>query len=161
MDETGGKASATVRAAFSAECVKCGSRVTGEELLRSADTSEPVEVNENIERMRLGQCIRQGCDAARYRLIFQRIPGLDWRTIFERMEEVTAAKKEAARTQSKLGRWLSARWRVAAGVALILLVLLIRQWYLGGRIPLIREPEKFRVDPLPPSQTEPNALGIR
>ena len=160
MEETGGKISPTVRAAFSAECVMCGSCVTGEELLAVADTSESAEVNANIERLRLGQCIRQGCDAARYRLIFQRIPGLNWRTIFERMEEVTAARKETARTQSKLGGWLSAHWRIAVGVGLILLVLLIRQWYLGGRIPLIREPEKFRVDPLPPGQTEPNALGV-
>ena len=29
------------------------------------------------------------------------------------------------------------------------LLLIIRQWYLGGRIPILREPEKFRVTPSP------------
>jgi len=160
MDDTGGKKSAAVRNAFFAECVKCGSRVTGEELLAAEDAPESEDAGANLKQLRLGHCVHQGCTATHYRLTFHRSIGLDWRAIFERMEKTAAAKRNAPRTQSNFINWLTARWRVAVGVGLLLFILLIRQWYLGGRIPLIHEPEKFRVDPLPPGQTEPNAPGV-
>jgi len=31
----------------------------------------------------------------------------------------------------------------------VIVALMLRQCYLGGRIPLLREPETFRVDPAP------------
>jgi hypothetical protein len=145
-----------IRSAFCAECVKCGSRVTGEELLSSADAPESEEGNSNLKRMRLGHCIQQDCDAVNYRLVFYRRAGLKWRAVFARMEEAARENKEMATATAGLniGSWLSARRRVLAGIAVLVLLLLIRQWYFGGRIPLLREPEKFRVDPLPPGQTE-------
>ena len=39
-----------------------------------------------------------------------------------------------------------ASWRLWAALGGIALVLLARQIYFGGRIPLLREPENFRVD---------------
>jgi hypothetical protein len=47
---------------------------------------------------------------------------------------------------------VSSVWTRRAGIALaaLVVVLLVRQWHAGGRIPLIREPEHFRV------ATDPN-----
>ena len=36
--------------------------------------------------------------------------------------------------------------QVWVAMAALLLLLVIRQYYVGGRIPLLREPEKFHVD---------------
>ena len=36
--------------------------------------------------------------------------------------------------------------RVVIGVAILAMLWLLRQWYRGGTIPLIREPENFQVD---------------
>jgi hypothetical protein len=40
-------------------------------------------------------------------------------------------------------------WRAWIVVCIVMVLLLLRQCYLGGRIPLLREPEHFRVDPDP------------
>jgi hypothetical protein len=34
-------------------------------------------------------------------------------------------------------------------LAAVVMLLLLRQCYFGGRIPFLREPETFRVDPAP------------
>ena len=45
---------------------------------------------------------------------------------------------------------LMARFRLIwLVVCIVAVLLLLRQCYLGGRIPLLREPEHFRVDPDP------------
>jgi hypothetical protein len=45
--------------------------------------------------------------------------------------------------------------RLFVALAVASLLLLIRQWYRGGTIPLIREPENFQVDHLPPGRQIP------
>ena len=69
----------------------------------------------------------------------------------QRIQAEQAAASAAGRRAARLG---VAR-RVGLALVIVVLLLLFRQWYFGGRIPLIREPEKFRVDPAPPGWETP------
>jgi hypothetical protein len=42
--------------------------------------------------------------------------------------------------------------RLTLGLGILLTLLVIRQLYYGGTIPLLREPEKFKVDVVPPGE---------
>jgi len=153
---------AAIRASLLAECTKCGIHVSGDELLAIAESPDTPAPSDKVKRMRLGYCARDGCESFTYRLSFRNHPGLDWRAVFAQMEtvrqnrgELTAAEAAAGRVAARKRLWRSLK-RVAIALAIIGLLLGMRQWYVGGRIPLIREPEKFRVDPLPPGQQEPH-----
>ncbi len=155
-----GKKREAVRAALSAECTRCGIRVSGDELLAIAESADAPEQNPKIKRMRLGYCAREGCESFTYRLFFHNQPGLSWPAVFVQMEaathsqtELAAAEALARQAAARKARWQTVK-RVGIALAVVALLIVIRQWYIGGRILLIREPEKFRVDPLPPGQTE-------
>jgi hypothetical protein len=154
------KTAEAVRAALSAECMKCGIHVSGGELLAISETAEAKEPSAKVKRMRLGYCARDGCESFTYRLFFRSHPGADWPTITAQLEavgqnctELSAAQAAAKRAAARKARWRTLG-RIGIALAIIGLLLVIRQWYVGGRIPLLREPEKFRVDPLPPGQED-------
>lgn len=145
---------ALVRASLSGECVLCSQSVSGEELLEvglSEGTAEPA--NPKIARLRQGYCARNGCDSRFYRLTFRRHPDLDWAQALsqpvtvepEPTEEEMAAEEEARMRRRAQRRKLASRVGIALGVLCVFYVL--RQWYVGGTIPFLREPEKFQTDP--------------
>lgn len=156
------KASQVMSDAVVAECVKCNIHVRGDELLLIATATSDPSVHAKIKRMNLGYCARDGCESLTYLLRFNQTAGLDWEKFQEHMEaarnkrlQFFAAEAAAKRVmQQKAKQWYLRRLAIMVGVILILLV--IRQWYTGGRIPLLREPEKFRVTPAtePPDHTE-------
>ena len=45
--------------------------------------------------------------------------------------------------------------RAAVMLGMILLLWLAREWYLGGRIPFLREPEKFKIETTSSDNTWP------
>jgi hypothetical protein len=152
-DPANGNATEWVRAALSGECLKCSIRVTGEELLAISTSAEDPKASAKVKRMRLGYCARDGCRPLNYRLEFRDLPGLDWQVFVAQLEAVKehriqlAAAEAAARQAAKHRiNWHALR-RFGIALVIILLLLIIRQWYLGGRIPILREPEKFRVTP--------------
>ncbi len=143
-----------VRTSLSGECVLCGQGVTGEELLDvGADESAAEPASPKMARLRQGYCARNGCDSRFYRLTFQPHPDLDWAQAFsppavvepEQSEEEKAAEAEA------LARKRAQRWKLAGRVGIGLFVLgmlyIARQYYTGGTVPFLREPEKFQTDP--------------
>jgi len=148
-------------AALSGECVQCGIRITGEELIELSQPAETAESNPKIARLRQGYCARNQCDSYYYRLTFRTHPDLDWTRLLSRADSVeeaqpqpTAVADETKKTTPGMGRRrLVARLLVA--LAVVSLLLLVRQWYRGGRIPLIREPENFQVDHLAPDRQVP------
>lgn len=160
-DPTSTKITEAVGAALSAECPKCGIRVSGAELLAVSTAAEDASIHPKIKRMRLGYCARDGCEALMYRLHFGQVPELDWRTVLGQMEsarnhrcELAAAEAAAKRVAIRRDKQRTiVRFAIALGI--LLLVLILRQWYVGGRIPLLREPEKFRVAPLPEENHKP------
>jgi hypothetical protein len=136
--------------ALTGECIQCNFRVTGQEL---ATLSETAAAEENkLARLRQGYCARKGCDSYFYRLRFFKHPEIDWTTILPQVE--SAMRDQAHQSDVDLGiveagksaerkRWLK---RVGMGVAAMAVLFMIRQWYFGGTIPIIRQPEKFHVD---------------
>ena len=144
-----------LRGAWSGECVQCGIQVTGEELLALSKPAEAGEANPRVARLRQGYCARNRCDSYYYRLIFTPHPDIDWTRVLsqtepQEAEHVKQADAECAAVEAaKRAVRRRMAGRVLVGVAVVALLLLIRQWFVGGTIPLVREPENFQVDPVP------------
>jgi hypothetical protein len=150
-----------LRAAVSGECVQCGIRITGEELIELSQPAKTAESDPKIARLRLGYCARNHCDSYYYRLTFRTHPDLDWTRLLSRADSVndaqappTAVEEETIKATPGVGR-RRLLGRLFVALAVVSLLLLIRQWYRGGTIPLIREPENFQVDYLPPGRQIP------
>jgi len=159
---TSTKVTDAVGAALSAECPKCGIRVTGAEMLAIPTSAEDASVHPKIKRLRLGYCARDGCESSVYRLHFGSHPDLDWTVIHAQMDAASNHRLELATTEAAAKRAAILRdkqrtiVRFAIALGILLLLLIIRQWYVGGRIPILREPEKFRVAPFPEEQQKPH-----
>jgi hypothetical protein len=138
---------AAIDTALSAECIQCGIRLSGSELLKfEGETSD----DSRVERLRSGYCARNGCDSLFYRVTCAPHPELNWPTLLDPAHELTAEEKTAAEALKKKQAHAKLRnktlIRAAIAVAALLIVFVIRQIYMGGAIPFIREPEDFRVD---------------
>ena len=152
-DESSDKITAALRVALSARCERCGTHVTGEELLVFSGLPAAQE-SARVKRLRSGHCARAECAGDEHRLIFQNHPDLDWAKLFasgkepEQPEQTEPVAAEATEVPKRASRWRTPiRVGILIGMAVLLFVL--RQLYYGGRIPLLREPEQFRVDPAP------------
>ena len=135
-----------VEDALSGECVQCSIRVSGIDLLKLPVVEE---VDPKLERIRSGYCARNGCDSNFYRVICSSHPGVDWNKLLNREREITQAKVEEQKVEVDLARTARRHrniLRTATIIGALLLVIVLRQIYVGGRIPYIREPEQFKVD---------------
>jgi len=141
------------RVGVAAECVRCGIRIYGEELHALSRPPAEEYANAKIGRLRLGDCARSGCDSYYYRLTFYPCPEVNWAEILaaiERDTEESAGQKAGEPAHNNGWRLLlhsSATRRVGVALAVVVILLVVRQWYIGGRIPLLREPHKFQVSP--------------
>jgi len=146
-----------VRDAFqtsvSAECVSCGIPISGAELFALSQPPSADHAHVKIGRLRMGDCAREKCDSYYYRLTFQTFPGADWASLISQFENGEPLPTKATRKRDGQRNWATkylSTLRVPSHIwitlAALLLVLVVRQWYLGGRIPLLREPEHFKVD---------------
>ena len=145
---------------ITAECTQCRIQVSGKELFEVG--SDPVvgqHAGPKIARMRLGDCARQGCDSMYYNLTLQPYPRVDWPAIiaqaatreFEESGVVTVKSARSRLPRIHITPKTARTMAVAVGAVLVLFV--ARQYYYGGRIPLLREPEHFRVDQASPGAT--------
>ena len=140
--------------ALSAECVLCGITVTGTDLLAvGAPAAESETDDPRIARLRQSYCARNGCHSYFYRLAFTPHPDIDWAKILPQTE-IAKTGQPAEVQEERVARdaaWRALRWklgrRVLAGLAVVAALWLLRQWYTGGTIPLVREPEHFTADP--------------
>jgi cytochrome P450 len=136
----------------SAECISCGISVSGEELYALAQPPSADHAHVKIGRLRMGDCARERCDSYYYRITFKAFPGADWARLVSQFEKGEPQRKQAGvagnqrKRLMKYVRNLRAPAHVWITVAALVLVLVVRQWYVGGRIPLLREPEHFKVD---------------
>lgn len=149
-----------VPALLSGECVQCHIRVNGEELLALSNPTAPDEADSRVGRLRQGYCARKGCNSYYYRLTFASHPDIDWANLLSQTESVNEGQssRDAAASTGAAGAKRAARLglvrRALIGMAVAVILLVIRQWYLGGRIPFIREPENFEVDHIPGARPE-------
>jgi hypothetical protein len=134
----------------SAECPVCGIRVGGNELRALAFAPSAELASAKIGRMRLGFCARQGCEAWHYAMHFWSQEGIDWARMLEAAErqEVGSSANASERQWFTALRTLTRghAGRVAAMASVVLALWLAREFYLGGRIPFLREPEKFSAE---------------
>jgi hypothetical protein len=141
------------RQGVAAECVRCGIHVYGEELYALSQPPSEKYASAKLGRLRLGDCARQGCNSYTYRLTFYPCAALDWQALLASLasQEAEAGKQNGGESLARQGWRLLAQSpsvrRAALGLVLIVLLLAVRQWYIGGRIPLLREPEKFQAAP--------------
>lgn len=150
------------RAAHS-ECPACGLRMSAQEITDLAvQPTEGAPVNPKQQRLRLGFCPRQGCDARFSIWKLSNEAGVDWSKILtgaERLEtdEATQAQVvQAADTRAARRRRIKLQLQVLAGA--ILLVLIWKWFRDGAYIPGISpKPRTFIVEPsegeLPPPPT--------
>ena len=97
-------------------------------------------------------CPNTNCKSFHCQLTFQSDERVDWKACLARTDRTLQDLEDSRAGRGK--RWRSELVRPAIiAVAAILILLLFRQLYFGGRIPLIREPEKWRVDPNPTGET--------
>jgi hypothetical protein len=146
------QALAVWREALTAQCARCGMLISGEELFAlsqpSGDNSNP-----KIRRLRLGDCARPGCESYFYSLTFRAHPLLGWPGLLDRAEAIRAelegrvSGKPATAVLAKALLHSGFTRRAAIALAVLLVLLFIRRWYGGERIPLLREPEHFKVAP--------------
>jgi len=136
--------------AISAKCTLCGFALSGEELLVLAEIPGPNEKSRMLKQLRAGHCARESCPSSHYSLLFYEHPQLNWATLLaetcpteESKPEPVGAKEQAPKSQIVVPKPV----RIGAVVGLCLLAWLWWQWRSGGRIPLLREPEHFRVTP--------------
>jgi len=142
------------RDSVTAECAECRTKIGGDELFVLAQPSDGPELNVRIHRLRLGFCANTNCQSFHCQLTFQPDNRVDWMTCLARTDQKVQDLDDSRAGRGK--RWRSELVRPAIiAVAAALILLLIRQLYFGGRIPLIREPEKWRVDP------DPNEAHLR
>jgi hypothetical protein len=139
------------KAGLTAECEQCGIHLSGEELYALSQPPSEKYANVKLGRLRLGDCARQGCQSYFYRLTFRDSPSLDWPKLIERAEAIqrgeTQASAPKASTRETLRRavFSSLAIRVALAMVLAVMLLAMRQWYLGGEIPFLRHAEHFHV----------------
>jgi hypothetical protein len=144
---------------ISTHCARCEIRLTGQEFL-IAGTNPEDEKPPKIQRVQLGYCARSDCGSNLYEVRYHRDTSIDWSAFFERMYESkskvdeTKLLEEAALRSIKQARLKKQLQQVAAGTVVIAGLLIMWQWNRGGRIPFLREPEKFRVTPLAAGQQE-------
>lgn len=138
------KTRAAVEAALSAQCVQCGIRLSGADVLALPDSTDA-----RLERLRHGYCARNGCDCHFYNVSRAPHADFDWARLMsetnasvESQAAVAAAEAAYVRRQARRGKAI----RIGVAIAALLAVYVARQLYMGGRIPFIREPEKFQVD---------------
>jgi hypothetical protein len=138
----------SIRAAISAECVKCGMHLSGEDLLDSLQTDCSTAASPKLTRLQQGYCARRGCGSYYYTLTLKPCARTDWKALVAKTELILSFGQDQAVTltrgpKRKYGVFATS---VAIGLALVMFLILLRQYYLGSPIPWVREPEDFKVD---------------
>ena len=147
------KLRAAIDQALSGECVQCGIRLSGSELLKFQEESSD---DGRVERLRDGYCARNGCESRFYKVTCAPHPQVNWPGLLNPTYELTAEEKAASVANVRGRRFTNLRKKalVRTGIlaVVLLIVFVIRQFYIGGSIPFVRQPEEFKVDrePLQP-----------
>lgn len=143
---------AVFQAHVTARCCGCDARPSSEVLgaLLVGAELEAGRPAEELGRLRQGYCLRAGCGSRFYELSFVPHPAVDWAAVGTAAAQPGGAE---GASQPALGElilrqtWQAVRaqltWQLAAVVALLLAVLVWRQWWTGGSIPFFREAKTF------------------
>lgn len=137
-----------------ATCIQCQMTLTGTEIsqLALADSATPLVDNPKLERLRLGYCGRSSCESKFYQVQCRSSDLLDPAVILAAVQSIrsedlaVAQPKRASFSWSHIREHPTAR-RIALGVGVFLLLLLLRHLWLGGTIPLLHKDPGYTLDP--------------
>ena len=133
------------------QCARCSIHVTSDELTCVAVTDPEAKLpHPKLERLRLGYCARDGCESDFYTIRFEGYPGVDWAVVSDKTFEWLAASDTAKQKQTRrtaVRRRNRAVMRVVLGVIVVCSLLLCRFALSHGRLPFIKKPSKYQVDP--------------
>lgn len=137
-----------VQEALSGDCIQCAIRMNGADLLSVNDEANR---DPRLERLRVGYCARNGCDSQFYAVATAPHPGVNWSALITPGDVLHSTQIESEPTAPKVHipfavRIKGAALRTTIALAALVIVFIIRQYVMGGRIPFIREPENFQVD---------------
>lgn len=139
------------REQVSAECEQCHTKIAGEELFVLRQPPEGQDLSVGLRRLRLGFCANPECQAFHCRVTFRPGEGEDWTACLRRVDRALQDLEDVRAGRGK--RWKRELIRPALmALGVVVALLLLRQFYFGGRIPWVREPEKWRVTPDPSGQ---------
>jgi len=149
------RSKAALSKAIGAQCNLCGFILSGAELLALAEIAGGNEKSVMLQRLRAGQCARENCSASHYRLRFFDTPEISWTELFGRSgpQEKPRSEPGQSETASVTERAIGGRAtlpKLRRAFAVIALGLLVWVWWrfrTGGTIPILRQPEHFRVAP--------------
>jgi hypothetical protein len=142
------------RNCVSLECSECHTVVSGEELYLLGQPAEGAETTTDRRRLRLGFCPNVHCKSFDCFITFKPDPAHDWAAHLHRADRLVRDLEDFRAGRGK--HWRTALIRPALIAAFGLMVIfLAHQLYFGGRIPWLREPEKFQVDIDPESEPHP------
>lgn len=134
------------------ECVQCGIFINGRELMQVEAIDPDTGEEGKLKRLRMGYCARKGCNSKSYRLAFHKHPDLDWNAVLPQIDGHVKQQLEQVHKDSgvveanKRVQQLQLAKKVAIWVAVLLFLFALRQYYVGGTIPVIRQAEKFKVE---------------
>ena len=139
-------------AAVRVQCEQCGTRLNPAELTALATSAAPALANSpRLARLHQGYCARNDCKSYYYRIEFPPTEGIDWNSALaaspDPEPEPIPSEAAAAPKPRLIPLTGPLAAKLGATLALILTLILLRQWYVGGTIPLLRQPESFQVDP--------------
>jgi hypothetical protein len=146
----------TLSLALKAECVQCKLHIEGDDLKTLAAQPVPNNDHPKLIRLRQGYCARNGCDSYYYNVVLDDHPNFDWLKLIEltetTLDQPTQPDSIHAATPPRTLKdvithhpWMI---RLALAITTLCLLFVLRQFYTGGTIPFIREPERFQVDVL-------------
>ena len=139
-----------------ATCVGCGMVLTGEELGRLTVTADDSGASEvplppKLERLRLGFCPRNGCEARFYQLQLDPLPRGDAARVIARAGEILRGEgisQPLIKIDLPKARRQVQRLAVIAGVTLLVAFVLFRLvFYHSQPVPFVKPSSPFQVDP--------------
>jgi hypothetical protein len=143
-----------LRAGVRGACPQCHLRLFGEDVLALGASEAPqADVSPKLHRLSQGFCGRQGCEALFYEFTFEPVTGVDWPRVLADTDAglgvgatpVVAAEQAVETTRATARKRTTLR--VALGVGIVVVLLVVRHILTGGTIPLLREAKQFTADP--------------
>lgn len=137
----------------SSACVLCGIEIKGDDLsaMTLARHSEDLS-DARLARLKQGYCCRRSCQSYYYKLLFAPHPSVNWEKVFEKLIDTKAwdtgepTQEQADRSRKALARRMLII-KIAAGVGLMLMLLVVRHLMSGGSLPGLKREPKYKVDP--------------
>jgi len=143
---------------LTADCVQCGIRLNGNELFHLATTSfSSAETSPRLQRILQAYCSRKDCPSYYYQLDWVARGNLNWPKVREAIKSLDVAEKQDTEDETereadvdraeRRAAWGKTGLRLLAAVVAVLFLWAARQYYIGGTVPWLRQPESFTVDP--------------